>query len=166
VNEELIPTELKQRKQWVLWKLTDKGKVPFRVNGLAADKTNVMHWASFNEVVNALNDDVLEEFDGIGYVFSSSDPYTGIDLDDCFVDGGLTEQARSIVESLNSYTERSPSGKGLHILVKATKPGPRCKNSKKDIEMYDEAAYFTVTGDYLEGTPRTIGQRQQEVNAL
>src|SRR5690625_560534 len=125
-----------------------------------------MHWASFNEVVNALNDDVLEEFDGIGYVFSSSDPYTGIDLDDCFVDGGLTEQARSIVESLNSYTERSPSGKGLHILVKATKPGPRCKNSKKDIEMYDEAAYFTVTGDYLEGTPRTIEQRQQEVNAL
>lgn len=169
MNAERIPAELKQRNQWVLWKLENvKGrwtKPPYRVNGQPADKTNPLHWTSFQEALAAYSS-AQGAYNGLGYILSSDDPYTVIDLDSCIIDGELTEEAHSIVGSLNSYTERSQSGKGLHIFVKARKPGARCKNPKQGFEMYDGAAYIAITGDHLPGTPETIEERQEEVNEL
>jgi hypothetical protein len=71
-----------------------------------------------------------------------------VDLDDCFQEEGtLKPWARDVVFCLDSYTEYSPSGKGLHVLVRGTIP-----HSIKDgngFEMYNELRYFTVTGNHL-----------------
>ncbi len=68
--------------------------------------------------------------------------------------------AKEIVSSLNSYTEYSPSETGLHILTQARLPerGRRRENT----EIYAVGRYFTLTGNHLTGTPRTIEQRQTE----
>jgi len=162
LNIENIPKELKQRLQWVLWKLdTNKGKIPYTIKGSRASATNPKHWASLNEVIQVLNQG---GYDGIGYVFHASDPFTGIDLDDCFIDGELTSEASSTIEALNSYTERSQSGEGIHIIVKGEKPGER--NRIKGFEMYDQKRFFVVTGDHLADTPLGIKERQQELNGL
>ena len=76
-----------------------------------------------------------KDLDGIGFVFTESDPFCGVDLDAC-VDpktGQIASWASEIVGALDSYTEFSPSGTGLHVLLRAklpqgvtAGPGSRC----------------------------------------
>ena len=81
--------------------------------------------------------------------FSSGDPYTGVDLDvvrdpeSC----ELAAWAAEIVRQLDSYTELSPSGKGLHIVVRGKVP-KALKLAR--IEMYSAERYFTMTGHTAE----------------
>jgi len=90
----------------------------------------------------------------------------GIDLDHCRdpQTGEITPRALEIVQRLDSYTEISPSGDGLHILVIGQLP--RQGNKCGGIEMYSSGRYFTVTGQHLPGTPTTIEERQAELTAL
>jgi putative DNA primase/helicase len=57
-------------------------------------------------------------------VFTPEDDLCGVDLDGCL--DSLTEEiepwAWTIIEELDSYTEISPSGKGVHVLVRAVLP--------------------------------------------
>jgi primase-polymerase (primpol)-like protein len=101
--------------------------------------------------------------DGIGFVFTTADPYTGVDLDHCrTIRGALEPWASEVVKRLNSYTEWSPSGEGLHILVKASLP--TCGGRRtRGIEIYSSKRYFTITGDLLDQTTSTIEDRQAEV---
>ena len=86
-----------------------------------------------------------------------------MDLDGCLdpKTGELEGWARQIVEELDSYTEISPSGTGVHILIRATLPEGR--NRKGRFEAYDRGRYFTVSGKHLAGTPQTIEERQEEL---
>jgi len=69
--------------------------------------------------------------------------------------------AREIIDRLQSYTEFSPSGTGLHILVRGNLPPGG--NRKGRVEMSDSARYFTMTGHHL---PLNIEPRQAELAAL
>jgi putative DNA primase/helicase len=80
-------------------------------------------------------------------MFSNSG-LVGIDIDKCVIDGKLTEKAWDIVEMLDSYTEISTSGTGLHIIMKGYVPGDR--NRKDGVEMYDKNRFFVMTGSVLE----------------
>src|SRR5699024_7339886 len=182
ITEEkcLIPHELIERNQWVLWKLekvmdketgkqkVDKKtgellftKVPYQINGLPAKATDPNTWASYQDV-----NIHKQHYSGIGYVLTENDDYTAIDLDNCIVDGVVQDEAQSIVNSLNSYTEVSQSGEGLHIFVKGKKPGDRSRNIEKGIEMYDNKRYIAMTGNHLEGTPANINEAQDTINYL
>ncbi len=61
--------------------------------------------------------------------------------------------------ALNSYTERSPSGKGFHILVLGAVPPGGYRSGS--VEMYDEQSprYFTFTGHHVPETPFGIETR-------
>jgi hypothetical protein len=89
-----------------------------------------------------------------------------VDLDSCRDPhtGQLETRAGEIVERLDSYTEASPSGTGVHIIAKAPLPPEGRKKGK--IEMYDSGQFFTVTGEHIGGTPTTIEERTVEVAAL
>ncbi|AHA69489.1 phage/plasmid primase, P4 family [Bacillus cereus] len=172
-----FPVELTTRTQWVLWKLEpiiDKKtgeykvnkengqfkytKVPYQINGLKADSTIPSTWASYDETVKAYKS--TSKYNGIGYVLSEDDPYTAIDLDDHIKDGEIQPEAQSIVNAMDSYTEYSQSGTGLHIFIKAKKSGKRSKNSTKGIEIYDSERFIVMTGDHVDGTPTEIHERQ------
>lgn len=103
--------------------------------------------------------------DGMGYVFSSEDPYTGIDLDGCYDESGcLASWAQNIVTRFDSYTELSPSGHGLHIIIRGKLPDRGRRRGP--IEMYSEARYFTMTGAVLEGKCSVIAERPEVLNAV
>lgn len=106
-------------------------------------------------------------WDGLGFVFSADDPYCGIDLDDCrdLETGEIAYWAWGIVEQMQSYTEVSPSGRGLHILVRAALP-EHSGRKRGAVEVYDHQRYFAVTGARLAGTPATLEERQAEVLTL
>ena len=164
----LIPNELKALQQWVVWRFEERGgkktKVPYCAKDpkKKANSNDSSTWESFDKAQEVVQKGQAE---GIGFVFSSDDPFVGIDLDHCTKeDGALEPWAQEIVEKLNSYTEWSPSGQGLHIFVKGKLSlGRRRKGS---IEMYDSKRFFTMTGNHVEGTPPIVEEREAELKRL
>lgn len=103
--------------------------------------------------------------DGIGFVFTSSDPFCGIDLDQCrTLNGKIAPEAQAVIERMASYTELSPSGTGIHILVKAKLSGPGRRGGK--LEIYDSGRYFTVTGQQLPFSSGSVENRQLQLEDL
>src|SRR5437762_6826913 len=156
-------SELLAYPQFVVWKYTvEQGKLkkrPFNPRTNLAAKTNdASTWTDVNQALRAL---ATGRYNGIGFVFSESDPFTGTDLDACVSkDGSIAAWAQEIITSLSSYTEYSPSKLGVHILTQATLPGAGRKIGQ--VEMYGEGRFFTLTTDHIPGTPTTIEHRQEE----
>lgn len=150
-----IPNELQEKKQWVGWNYETNNngkatKVPYQLNGRKANPTNSSTWGHFQDVVHCAREG---KFDGIGFVLSKTDDYIAVDIDDCIVEGKMNETARDTIELLDSYTEFSPSAKGLHIIVKGKFPNyiekskSGLKNEKFGIEVYRHSRFMTFTGD-------------------
>jgi putative DNA primase/helicase len=147
VQAENIPGELRIRPQWVVWKAVGEklDKVPCSARtGRRASSTNSLTWGTFQDALEAYENG---EFAGLGFVFSTGDPFTGIDLDNCVdEDGEIAPWALEIVHYFDSYTELSTSGSGLHIIVRGDVPNRR----KGGIEVYSSNRYFAVTGHIVE----------------
>jgi primase-polymerase (primpol)-like protein len=150
VKAENIPEELKVRPQWVVWKAIGEkpDKVPYSAkDGRKASTTDLLTWSTFEDTQDVLK---TGRYSGLGFVFSSADPFTGIDLDGC-VDPKTREVAgwaMEIVRYFRSYAELSATGTGIHIIVKGEVPNRR----KVDIEVYSSKRFFTVTGHELGST--------------
>lgn len=80
-----------------------------------------------------------------------STPLCVIDLDGVINEGVITPWALEIVEKLNSYTEVSRSGQGLHIFTIGQKPGKRCKSGGFEIYDGNNEKFITVTGNIYRG---------------
>ena len=143
-----IPDELRRRRQWVNH---DAEKIPYTPGTKRrAASTDSETWRSFEEAV--------ADGRGIGFVFTSGDPYTGVDLDKCRdpKTGAVETWAQQIADDLGGYVEASPSGTGLHIIVKGKLP--MGNNRRGHIEAYSSERYFTMTGT---GSGGRIPKRQE-----
>jgi putative DNA primase/helicase len=167
--------ELQARPQWVCWrKETRRGKptkVPFNPRtGALARANDPRTWGSYQEAKAAWGRQP-QRYDGVGYMFCRD--VTGIDFDHCVhADGTIDAWAQRWIARLASYAEYSPSGTGVHILVRGTIPRgmrrclPGAPRLGAAIEMYCERRYFTITGRHVEDTPLTIEERPEQLAAL
>ena len=154
--------------QWVCWRAELREgkatKIPYSPeSGSRARSDDPATWGTLSEARKAARE---KDLDGIGFVFTESDPFCGVDLDAC-VDpntGEIASWATEIVGALDSYTEFSPSGTGLHVLLRAELPSGG--NRRARIEMYDRGRFFTVTGRRLRGTSHVLEERQEQLSAL
>ena len=169
MNDTQIPAVLKREAQWVCWRTEDRGgdltKVPLNPEtGEYASVTAPETWGDFATAAQYYRD--TEDVAGVGFVFTADDPYTGVDLDDCRTPetGAVDVWAGEILDRLDSYTERSPSGTGFHVIVIGEVPDGG--NRSDHLEMYDSNRYFTVTGDRVPGTPRTVEDRTEKLRAI
>jgi primase-polymerase (primpol)-like protein len=172
--QESIPGHLRRLRRWVPWRYgttrknggQEKAPIDHRT-GKPADVTDAEAWCSYPEAARYAREHHL---DGIGFVFMSDDPYCGIDLDDCRdpKTGELDSKALEILDSLDSYAEISPSGSGIKVIVRATKPGRACRTPRTpwggSLEVYDRERFFTVTGDVFMSRP--VGDAQSAVERL
>ena len=159
---------MRDLRQWLVWCSEERGgkptKIPYSpLTGSRASSTDPRSWASYYEALSACKE---HGYGGIGFVFTPEDDLCGVDLDGCLDPGtGEVEPwAQQIIEALDSYTEISPSGTGVHILVRGELPEGR--NRKGRFEAYDRGRYFTVTGMHLPGTPQRIESRQEELQGV
>ncbi|RIK75652.1 MAG: hypothetical protein DCC67_15015 [Planctomycetota bacterium] len=165
-----VPAELRERKQWVLWRSENGAKVPYQPNGSKASSTNSTTWTTF-EAASAAYNAGGGKYAGIGYVFCADDPYTGIDLDDCrnVHTGEIQPWAQDLINRFDTYAEVSPSQTGVKLWVKGQLPteqtGKKAPYELGQIEVYDSRRYFAVTGQAL--TPdKPIAERQSQLDAL
>ena len=168
INLDNIPTELKQLEQWVCWKKADKCPVsPQTGNNAKSDKPET--WGSFEQAVNRYESQKGDEYGGVGFVFSGDDPYVGIDGDRCREKNStaIDPTVKTELQKLNTYCEFSPSGEGVHAIVKGKLPGDGLGPKEGRIfEMYDKGRYFTVTGLSLTEFAKDIETRDEEVKDL
>jgi len=173
VNEAGIPDELKRVPQWLCWRWEKRKtgdaepkwtKPPFNPKtGKYASTNDPSACVPYECAIAAYRSG---DWDGIGFVFTPDDPYVGIDLDNCrdLSEGSLFTKPMELVRSFDSYTEVSPSDTGVKIIVRGALPGNGGKN--RQLEMYDRARYFTLTGNVLDGVSPDIEERQEAVMAL
>lgn len=145
---EKVPQELKELPQWVGWKYVpgDKeGDKPRKVpinskDGSWAKSNDASTWGIFGQAVDAV---ARYDLSGIGIMFANN--IFGVDIDHCFEDDTIKDFAQEIIDTVQSYTEMSPSGTGIHILCQGELPDGGRK--KGDVEMYCAGRFFTVTGN-------------------
>lgn len=139
---EDFPDELKKLKQWV--GVRNGSKIPYNIRG-AASSSNPDTWLTYENVVKGVDKGV---FDLPGFVFCDND-IVGIDIDIGYLDNGfLSSEAVDIIKKLHSYTEKSRSGRGMHIYVHGTLPFDG-RNNRQGVEIYKTARYFIVTGQKM-----------------
>jgi primase-polymerase (primpol)-like protein len=162
-----LPAPLVSTPQWVCWREEQRDgkatKVPVEPgDGGFASATNPDTWRSFE----AAREHAAATDCGVGFVFTAIDRFVGVDLDDCRDpdSGTLDDPASEIVAQLDSYTEVSPSGTGVHVLAVGTLPEGRSRHGT--VEMYDDARFFTVTGEHVADTPATLKRRSDALVAV
>lgn len=177
-----IPADLQDLRQWVLWRYIWKvspstgraewAKLPMQADGHAAKSNDPSTWATFKDALNAW-DTARSSFDGLGFMFTPESKIVGVDVDNCVEADGdgelrISKVGGRVIELLDSYTELSPSGTGVHVLVRA-ELAEALKDSKTGIEIYNKGRYFTVTGalwaDFIPVQERT-NELQQIVEGL
>jgi putative DNA primase/helicase len=145
-----IPEEMRMRPQWVGWSWEERNgemtKVPYDPEtGRRARVNDLLTWRPFEVALGALESG---DYDGVGFVFCSGDPYVGIDLDDVRnpETGELESWAETVVRIFKGYAEVSPSGTGIHIIVRGKAP----RNGRLGrVEVYHSERFFTMTGRAL-----------------
>ncbi len=163
---DAIPLEMKTLTQWLVWKNEEKDgkptKIPYNPRTHTRAKSNDWStWGTFSEAYSTL---LGGGYEGLGFVFTP--PYIGIDYDDVRnpYTGEVTTNVCADIELLESYTEISPSGTGLHVICKGTIPGD--KRRIEGFEIYSEGRFFTITGERIEGTPTTINSNQSSIERV
>lgn len=160
--EKNTPLNLRNRNQFIIWKyelVRDKEglptgritKVPYNPKtGKRAASNSRNSWSDFDTACRAVD---KYDANGVGIMFANG--LIGIDIDHCIDDeGNLSDVAKEITKAIDSYTEYSPSGKGLHIFCFGKIPNEG--NKRDDVEIYSKDRFFTLTGDLFEGVFRKV----------
>lgn len=186
-----IPAELRDLRQWIGWlsvvgegvpvKLPGGGftkplkkqpkphKLPINPStGNLAATTRPKNWSTFQD---ALATGQRWSLTGLGFVFTVGGNFVGVDIDKCRnpETGEIASWAWEIIRVLDSYTEVSPSGTGVHIIIRGQFPqgqGNRTDLFDGHIEIYSQGRYFTFTGTRVDGTPDDIRDQQSALHDL
>jgi hypothetical protein len=182
--------DLADLPRWVAWRVEEregkdgspyKTKIPHDPNrqGLARIPTHPSTWgtrAKAEACWQRLQRETPDALGGVGIVLGTlddGDMLMGIDLDSCVEDRAVTEWADEVIERFGSYTEVSPSGKGVKLFflianedVQAVKDLLEGKTRRafvagehREIAL-DWGRFYAVTGDILDRVPATLATVQ------
>lgn len=149
---EKIPQELKALPNWICWdavpneKCGKMKKVPINARtGGGAMSNNPSTWCDFDTALRA-----SQNHSGIGFMFGGC-PYFGVDIDGkeeelaAYRRGDSGNIISEFISTLQSYTEVSQSGKGIHIICKGSLP--KRGRRRGAVEMYEDGRFFVMTGN-------------------
>ena len=171
-----IPLELREWPQWVCWRYEQVNgrvtKVPYNASGQY--KANIKKPETWGTFEQACNTAASATMDGIGFVFTNADPYTGIDIDDKAENPASEEELavhRRLLTQFESWTERSVGARwhdaqgrergGYHIIIRGQINGGR---DRGHVGVYSTERYLTFSGDVVRNAP--IGNYQQLLELL
>lgn len=177
-----IPQELRERVQWVCWKYIyrkdSRGPTKVPINPEPpmryASHNNPETWGTYEQARVMQRS---KEVDGIGFVISADDPYTGIDLDKCIVKktGEILRWGTNIADAFRSFSEYSPSLTGIKIWIRGKidskwltngNSGRRKDVKSGEIEIYSARRYFTITGNSYHSDVMRIESCQPQLDTL
>lgn len=170
-----VIAELAERKQWLIWRYEpgeDENKkyrkIPFyvdggkRYGGQGGEKDRA-RLATLAEAVAAAK---RRDMDGLGFAFLPDDGLIGVDLDG-MIDpdsGEVSDRCAAIIQACASYTELSPSGKGVHVFCTLDHASgwKTFKSNAVGVECFIGAQFFTFTARPWPGAPLSVNPMPEE----
>lgn len=161
------PDALRELKGWLVWRWVQRpgkakaSKVPYYITGEArkgtqGSESDRSKMATFDEAKAFA---IRHNFPGVGFAFMPEFGITGLDFDDCVIDGKVDPRVEEI--TAGTYTEFSPSGNGVHAFVVGAYPDHKDsppRNPERDAfgcETFHEKGFLTFTGHATELTELT-----------
>lgn len=155
MGREHIPEELRLLPQWVICGADKRPLSP--KDHTPASVIDPSTWGTFEDACLAI--DGLTNYH-VGFVFTTEDPYIGIDLDQPRNEVDAARHQK-ILEHFDTYIERSQSGNGYHILCRGAIP----EGARRDkVEMYPHSRFFIMTGMVYRDSP--INDCQELIDIL
>ncbi len=184
MNFDNVPSELRIKRNWCVHKRDgERPKVPHTPSGYKMAWSIPANWINFLVAKKAYLEGLsLPEghkckFDGLGFFISREknaklDIYA-VDLDHCIdpETGAVDQWARDLLDRMNSYSEISPSGTGIHVFLRGMLPeGSKNTNDqmkdKNRVEVFVNKHHITITGNQLKSYPATIEDRSTIIAAI
>ena len=160
-----IPSEMKFNALWCGWKYSmidgEQRKTPINVStGAFAKSNDKSTFTSYPILLKYIHKYWVKDENGkfeSGIAIGVFNDFSAVDIDNCVGDNGeLTPMALDIVNSINSYTETSPSGHGIRIIFHSKKKFDKdtyyIHNAKLGLEIYISDTtnkFLTITGNTL-----------------
>lgn len=163
-----VPACLAERPQWLVWRFESKPgekkprKVPYYVSGkrrtgeqgAAPDRAALVQLAAALAALEK-SATLKSPWSGVGFAFLPGDGLVGIDLDGMIdAAGEMSARGTAIIQACASYTEFSPSGKGVHIICGGETE--TFKSNEVGVEVFCGRQYFTFTGRRYPDTPASV----------
>lgn len=163
-----VPEDLAALPQWLMWRFESKpgqkkpAKMPYYCDGSrrTGEQGSPSDRLALLPLDAALAQAHKRNANGVGFAFLPGDGLIGIDLDKVIYrtdDGDETIKggAAEIIATLASYTEYSPSGTGVHIIVRG---GPIQSEKSNDVgvEVFCGRQFFTWSAQRYPGTPAEV----------
>ena len=177
--KENIPAELKELQIWMVWRYQQKTVgnrfVKVAYSPITKNPIQGMHetWleqcGSFEQACelyeNTIDNDGQQMFDGLG--ITVRDGLLVVDLDYCRnpKTGEIAPWAASILDRFPTYADASPSGKGIHLYLKASIPSGSYRRIDDDITIHNFVRFLTITGDTVSNYP-VADNLNSELNQL
>jgi len=169
----IIPISLLAIARWVLYVISGERKIPLDPRTLRPSNCPDACASYCIATARAHVDSDLPPNGcrphGVGFRFEydAIAPFAFVDLDHCRdpQTGEIEPRALAIIRKLNSFTELSPSGTGIHIYCRTQQP-PEGGCRKGHVEIYTQSRWATVTGQHVAGTPVDLEDRTSELLAL
>lgn len=166
------PADMVRLPNWV----ARRGKIPYGINGKPAKSNTPSTWSTLQKVQDFLKG-APPAYTGLGFVLERKNKIVCVDLDHCLVDGKPNRTATKVLEKIQTYTEISQSGTGLHLFGRGTMPKSSVKlkspfDDSTRIEMYaglddkgQHARFIAFTADIYKGR-KTLNDIQEGVDWL
>jgi hypothetical protein len=161
---ENIPDELKALPYWLAWSYDPYGTPRAVCVHNGGEVSGPGTWSSFEKALAYFQ---KHDLDGLGFVLRKASPYVCVELTDCRSphNGELQSWAQTILSNLNSHSEVAPSGTGVKVIVRGTWTGGQPRGDA-NIRILAGPRGIPLTGRRLVATPRTIENRQDELDEL
>lgn len=175
MRTDRVPPYLRDHARFCVWTYRSRDgrptKIPYNPTVGSKARSNAPDtFASYEQATGALTRRP-SAYTGLGVGMFGD--LVGVDIDHCVDDSGqLSDLARDVIAKLGSYTERSPSGTGVHVLCRA--PGLRyskdrylLNNRELGLEVYPAGhtnRFLTLTGDAL--NDEDVNIRTDEITEL
>lgn len=161
-----VPQELKNLKRWVCYRLENRSeggkerttKVPINaITGEFAKSNDKSTWTSFDVAIKG-----VAKYGCSGLGLELGDGIFGVDLDNhADINTGekplskedFSSLTKEFTESLDTYSEYSQSGEGVHVICYGTLPQGRNRKNGGNVEMYERGRYFAFTGNAIKNKP-------------
>ena len=152
-----LPEEMKEKPNWVVVRTKenkDTGRLEkFLIDvhtGKFAESDNPKTWTDFDAAC-----EYAKEHGGVAlaYALDGEDNIACIDLDHCIgEDGERSPLAEEVLSKCGrGYTERSLSGKGIHVFGKTKGSDLRSFSKDGDMEYYQGGHFIAMTGENIGG---------------
>jgi KaiC/GvpD/RAD55 family RecA-like ATPase len=173
------PDDLRSLPAWVMWRYEqvpgeDKPrKVPYyasgkRRSGVQGSPEDMAQLVAFDAIVSAA---ARKGFDGVGITTLPDWGVTIVDFDRAVVNGALLPDVAGAASG--TYAEFSPSGEGVHVVVKGSFPNKKNHGDKTTpghygVETFHSKGFVTWTGNPLPiteimGAENTIGPMSEDL---